>query len=172
MQLGVLAVASMFVTSLALGQQSNQDGQTAGDAVLSPVFKGLLYDSHGKLIGRLLEIGTVVRAVKGTFVSIRVVPTGFFEFFPAYAFQSRDCTGTQYLNAGWLPVEGRVATIPPGFPNPTLFFPGKPTALTMASWQFAGGPCQQFNPPRHDSWGIVNYVDVDSWGFVPPFHVQ
>jgi hypothetical protein len=165
----VLSVASIF---LGLSAAAAQQPTTAAQ---QPLFQGIVVDAKGKTVGRLLDRGSVVRTVSGFWVALDVLPSGFYisNGQPPYYFQSADCTGPQYMDAGSLPPYGAVISIP-FFSQPTLIFPGTSVTLSIASTSGGGSApgCSPVNPPQSLRVGAVQSFEVNSWGFVPPFSAR
>jgi hypothetical protein len=169
----VVSVASIFLGVSAAWAQQSQVQLQSKTMPEPPLVQGIVVDAKGKTVGRLLN-GVVVRLVNGTPVAIPVDSNGFQGGGldnAVFLFQSADCTGTKYMDAGSILTTGSIITAPPSVPVPTLFFPaGTPTLRTIASLT-EGGPCVPV-PPMASMVGVTQSADVSSWGLVPPFKVK
>jgi hypothetical protein len=176
----VVSVASIFLgLSAAVAQQAgtatNNAAASASSALTNPpVFQGLMVDAKGKTVGRVLDNGGyIARQISGVWVALQAFIDGFQPSSPdavVYLFQSSDCTGPRYMGVTQLPGQGTVATVPPST-EPSVFFPGKPVLLNVAS-QGNYTTCDTFGGPRPAYVGPAQSVTVSSLGLTPPFSVK
>jgi hypothetical protein len=181
----------VFGTALSAQNAAVQPNATTAQP---PLFQGIVLDAKGKTVGALgapapqSNFSTVIRQISGILVQILIDPVvgfrPFNEFFTdplVYMYQSSNCAGQAYLPVdGWnsgfpsLPTQGKTATILPAT-QPSIYFAGKPSVLTLGSYQtITGTPldCVTLGPGFTQYVGLPQSVLVSSLGLTPPFSIK
>ena len=140
-----------------------------------PLFQGIMVDSKGKTIGRIIGWNPVIvaRQISGVWVALPALVDGLEATDPngiGYFFRSADCAGPRYMQVTNLPVQSAVATIPPAT-QPSVFFPGTPVSFLSIASQMYGTTCEPV-PVRTVYVGPVQSVPVSTLGLTPPFTVK
>jgi hypothetical protein len=169
----VASILSGLLVSAASAQQALTVNPPA--AAQPPLFQGIMVDAKGKTVGRIIDWSSaiVVRQISGVWVALMALVDGFQATSPtgiAYLFQSADCTGPRYFQVTNLPVQSAIATVPPAT-QPSVFFPGTPVLLRIAS-QMQGTTCDPIPTAPTVYVGPVQNVTVSSLGLTPPFSVK
>jgi hypothetical protein len=161
-----------------------------------PLFQGIMVDAKGKTVGRFVPnpipmqepyaYSRVIRQINGIWVQLTVdAVAGFPIFPPTYFYQSSDCTGQAYLlvnpyGGTVFPAQGFPAIVPPAT-QPSIYFAGTPTLLTLQSGM---GPLFPFPPPPFPPpgpcrtysgsayVGLPQSVPVSSLGLTLPFSIK
>jgi hypothetical protein len=133
----IVSVASIF---LGLSAASAQQQATTLPAAQAPLYQGVMVDSKGKNVGRIIGINQVVREVNGIPVVMDANSSGFLFYNPLDVydpanyyrrthvfFKSADCTGAGFIDATDVPVYGILNTTSTNVM--TFVYPGKPTAI-------------------------------------------
>ena len=96
-------VACFLLIILVSPLMSQSLGSNTGNSI-----KHNIYDAKGNMVGSLIGLSLAVQQINGFFVGFPIGYPGLKSESISLYFSSRDCTGTAYISASDLPLQGKI----------------------------------------------------------------
>lgn len=166
--MSVRRVSVLLAASLLVAVTSARESRAAG-ATPAPI----VVDANGKVVGKLIGPGTVMRVIGTVTVYFTVTANGFTSQVFRTLYTSTDCTGTQYMGATGLPNHAYTqfgkSVVYSGWAH--FYYPAPNTAvLGIKSYrESAKEPCNTLPAVAPTQVGAVTQTALS---FTPPFSIK
>jgi hypothetical protein len=133
----------------------------------------VVVDVHGKVVGTLFTLSTVIREIDGAMLAIPVFADGFVDHQFVVLYASADCTRTNYLGAEDIPLNAGVQTEgSAAFSGKArVYYPASPlrTIHVRSVQNGLAGSCTTLPSPSPTRAGVLTSRLLI---FSPPFKAQ